>query len=132
MSIETLLLALLVELAVAMLKFITGLNSDLAQVYATIIPAFFSSVFIVILAWDRLVDKPKLKLKMECKTELLDRRCSPQDFCVNLVQSCVSIFGYPHNSEYVYSHVNRYSDFTNPIGPVFTGLVSCFQPTKIN
>ena len=119
MSIETLLLALLVELAVAMLKFITGLNSDLAQVYATIIPAFFSSVFIVILAWDRLVDKPKLKLKMECKTELLDRRCSPK-------------FGYPHNSEYVHSHVNRYSDFTNPIGPVFAGLVSCFQTTKIN
>ena len=78
MSIETLLLALLVELAVAMLKFITGLNSDLAQVYAIIIPAFFSSVFIVILAWDRLVDKPKLKLKMERKTELLDRRYSPK------------------------------------------------------
>ena len=43
MRIETSLLALLftlVALVVMLLKFITGLNSDLAQVYATIIPVF--------------------------------------------------------------------------------------------
>ncbi|MEA3324940.1 MAG: hypothetical protein U9Q37_07360 [Euryarchaeota archaeon] len=70
MSIETLfsaLLLMLLALVVVLLKFITGLNSNLAQAYATILSAFFSSFLIVILVWDRLADKPKLKLKMEGK-----------------------------------------------------------------
>jgi hypothetical protein len=69
---KTLLSALLISAWVALLKFITWLNPILAQAYATIISAIFGSVFIAILVWDRLADKPKLKLKMEGKTKILD------------------------------------------------------------
>jgi len=58
---------------VAMLKYIAGLDSASVQAYATIILAVFNSVFIAILVWDRLADKPKLEIKMEDKTEIVER-----------------------------------------------------------
>ena len=58
---------------VALLEFIAGLDPVLAQAYATIILAGFNSVFIAILVWDRLADKPKLEIKMEDKTEIVER-----------------------------------------------------------
>ncbi len=56
-----------------MLKYIAGLDSASVQAYATIILAVFNSVFIAILVWDRWADKPKLKIKMEGKTEIVER-----------------------------------------------------------
>ena len=58
---------------VALLEFITGLDPVLAQAYAAIILSVFNSVFIAILVWDRLADKPKLEIKMEDKTEIVER-----------------------------------------------------------
>jgi len=78
-----LLSALLLSAWVALLKFITGLNPILAQACATIISAIFSSVFIAILVWDRVADKPKLKIKMEGKTEILDHRYAPKVSVLN-------------------------------------------------
>ena len=75
MSIETLLLALLLALVVILLK--------LAQADATIISAVFNSVFIAILVWDRLTDKPNLKIKMEGKTKILDYRYAPKVSVLN-------------------------------------------------
>jgi len=74
-SIETLLLALLLALVVILLK--------LAQADATIISAVFNSVFIAILVWDRLTDKPNLKIKMEGKTKILDYRYAPKVSVLN-------------------------------------------------
>ena len=75
MSVEkwlwALLFVLLVPVVVWLIR-ITGSNPDLAQAYATILSVLFSSVFIAILVGDRLADKPKLKLKMEGKTEISD------------------------------------------------------------
>lgn len=76
MSIEKLLLAVVLVLlvtVVVLLTLITGSNPNLAQAYATIISVLFSSVFIVILVGDRLADKPKLEIKMEDKTEIVER-----------------------------------------------------------
>lgn len=72
---------------VALLEFIAGLDPVLAQAYATIILAVFNSVFIAILVWDRLADKPKLEIKMEDKTEIVERfyarRYSPKVSVLN-------------------------------------------------
>lgn len=57
----------------ALLEFIAGLDSASVQAYATIILAVFNSFFIAILVWDRLADKPKLEIKMEGKTEIVER-----------------------------------------------------------
>ena len=49
----------------------------------TMILAFFNLVFITILFWDRWTDKPKLKIKMEGKTEILDHRYAPKVSVLN-------------------------------------------------
>jgi len=104
MSIEKLLLALLFALVVVLLKFITGLNSNLAQAYTTILPAFFSSVFIVILVRGILADKPKLKLKMECKTEISGLRYVPR-ISVLTLYNLVVLYPDIHTplSKYIYT-----------------------------
>ena len=75
------------ELLLALLKFIAELDPPLAQIYATIALAFFNLVFIAILVWDRLADKPKLEIKMEDKTEIVERvyarRYSPKVSVLN-------------------------------------------------
>ena len=70
---EILLSTLPLALVVAMLKSIVELDSTSVQAYATIILAFFNLVFIAILVWDRLADKPNLEIKMEGKTEIVER-----------------------------------------------------------
>ena len=84
---ETLLSTLPLALVVAMLKSIVELDSASVQAYATIILAVFNSVFIAILVWDRLADKPKLEIKMEGKTEIVERvyarRYDPQVSVLN-------------------------------------------------
>ena len=83
MSMAILLSASPLALVVAMLKSIVELDSALVQAYATIILAFFNLVFIIILFWDRWTDKPKLKIKMEGKTEILDHRYAPKVSVLN-------------------------------------------------
>jgi len=73
MRTETLLLLLLVAPGVVLLILIAKLDPSLAQIYATIVLAFFNLLFIAILVWDRLADKPKLEIKMEGKTEIVER-----------------------------------------------------------
>jgi len=55
---------------VEMFKSSVESNLPLAQAYATIILAVFNIVFIAILFWDRMTDKPDLEIKMESKTRI--------------------------------------------------------------
>ena len=87
MRTETLLLLLLVAPGVMLLILIAKLDPSLAQIYATILLAFFNLLFIAILVWDRLADKPKLEIKMEGKTEIVEqvyaRRYAPKVSVLN-------------------------------------------------